>query len=103
MGFKIRLGIGSHLNLLECILPFQMLAGGSVRTLGYVPPNLLGVPQSATLLAGYPISNQVILDIELPDSPMDLLLHVPNIPLSHYHKLVLPHLLNTARKPIPVY
>lgn len=40
---------------------------------------------------------KVILNIELPDSPMELLLHVPTIPLSHYRKSVLPHLLNAAR------
>lgn len=34
---------------------------------------------------------------------MEHLLHVPNISLSHYHKSVLPHLLNAAKRLIPIY
>lgn len=46
---------------------------------------------------------KVILDIEMPDSPLEFLLHVPTIPLSHYCKSVLPYLLNAARPLIPVH
>lgn len=44
-----------------------------------------------------------ILDVELPDSPLESLLHVPATPLSQYRKSVLPHLLNAARRLIPIY
>lgn len=45
----------------------------------------------------------MILDLELPDSLLELLLHFPSIPPRHYRKSVLPHLLNAARQLIPVY
>lgn len=44
-----------------------------------------------------------ILNIDLPASPLELLLHVPSIPLSLYRKSLLPHLLNAARRLIPVF
>lgn len=46
---------------------------------------------------------KVILDVDLQDSPLEFLLHVPSTPLSHYHKSILPHLLNAARRLIPIH
>lgn len=41
--------------------------------------------------------------MEIPNSPLELLLHVPAIPLSHYLKSLLPHPLNAARWLITIY
>lgn len=46
---------------------------------------------------------KVILDIEMQDSPMEFLLHVPSTPLSRYRKSILLHLLNAARRLIPIH
>lgn len=46
---------------------------------------------------------KAILDVDLPDSPLEFLLHVPSTPLSQYRKSILPHLLNAARRLIPVH
>lgn len=46
---------------------------------------------------------KLILDVELPDSPLESLLHFPTIPLGQYRKSILPHLLNAARRLIPIH
>lgn len=43
------------------------------------------------------------LQIEIPFSPEHFLLHLPTLPLSHYKKSALPHLLNAAKRLIPLY
>lgn len=44
-----------------------------------------------------------ILDLDIPLSPAYFLLHVPRIPISRYKKSALPHLLNAARRLLPIY
>lgn len=44
-----------------------------------------------------------ILDLDIPLSPTHFLLHVPQMPISRYIKSVLPHLLNAARRLLPIY
>lgn len=51
-GFKILVGIGFHVNLLEFNLPFQMITGGSVD-IGVHSYTFGEMPQTATLLARY--------------------------------------------------
>lgn len=43
------------------------------------------------------------LQIEIPFSPEHFLLHLPTLPLSHYKKSALPHLLNAAKRLVPLY
>lgn len=46
---------------------------------------------------------KVITGIEVPLSPMHFLLHIPPISLKQYKKNILPHLLNVARRLLPIY
>lgn len=44
-----------------------------------------------------------IMGLDVPLSPVHFLLHVPPMPVSLYKKSVLPHLLNAAKRLLPIY
>ena len=46
---------------------------------------------------------KVVTGVEIPFSPKHFLLHVPTIPIQQYKKCMLPHLLNAARRLLPVH
>lgn len=44
-----------------------------------------------------------ILGLDIPCYPGHFLLYIPPMPLSHYKKSALPHLLNAAKRILPIY
>lgn len=52
------------------------------------------------------INDQIkaVLDVDIRLSPIvHFLLHIPTLPLGHYKQSALQHLLNVAKRPIPIY
>lgn len=44
-----------------------------------------------------------IMDLDIPLSPIHYLLHIPPMPITQYKKSILPHLLNAAKRLLPIF